>query len=76
MADKIFLQFAVGGATGDATGRRSSVGSEGSRIVALETLKDQMREAMEKLLKTRSMHGCPINLPFTDVEDVLQRVIY
>jgi len=44
---------------------------------AVEEMEELMAEAKDKLktvLKTRSLRGCPFNIPFTDVEDVLVRV--
>lgn len=67
-----------------SAGRRNSAGSvDGNNSnqknakpssASLDVLQEKMREAMKKLLNTRTVHGCPVNFPFTDVEEILQKV--
>ena len=66
-------------------GRRNSAGSVDGNSnnsqnnskpssTSLTVLQEKMRDAMKKLLNTRTVHGCPVNFPFTDVEEILQKV--
>ncbi len=40
----------------------------------MDIVQNIIQSKAKNLLKTRSMHGCPINIPFTDIDDVLARV--
>ena len=70
------MHGALGGDGGVLTGRPASVSSEASSTKAevVEQLKEQAREALKTMLRTRSMLGCPVNLPFTDTDEILYRV--
>jgi hypothetical protein len=41
---------------------------------ALERLQGEARDRMKTLLRTRTLKGCPINLPFTDVDEIVSKV--
>lgn len=41
---------------------------------ALEKLQSDARERMRTLLRTRTLKGCPINVPFTDVDEIVNKV--
>lgn len=41
---------------------------------SLDILKTEVKDAMKTLLRTRTLRGCPINIAFTDVEEVLSKV--
>lgn len=43
---------------------------------SLDILKTEVKDSMKTLLRTRILRGCPINIPFTDADEVLTKVIY
>ena len=42
---------------------------------AIDILKTEVKDAMKTLLRTRTLRGCPFNMQFTDVEEVLAKVL-
>lgn len=40
----------------------------------VEEIQQQIRDRMKTIFKTRILTGCPINVPFSDVDDVMQKV--
>ena len=41
----------------------------------LDKIQNETKEAMKTILRTRTLRGCPFNIPFTDVEAILVQVI-
>jgi hypothetical protein len=60
-------------------GRRPSVDTgplytQGEVGGAVQVLQGMARDRMKTILRTRSLRGCPLNMPFTDVEELLAKV--
>jgi hypothetical protein len=49
--------------------------TQGEMGQAVEALQSEAKSRMRTILRTRSLRGCPVNIPFTDVEDVVTQVI-
>ena len=54
----------------------SSISGKLDYAGALEKLQSDARERMRTLLRTRTLKGCPINLPFTDVDEIVNKVSF
>lgn len=77
-----------GGALGAAsTGRRARESSRSADVAVasssgsidglgqgLERLQEQIKDKMKTIFRTRTLTGCPINLPFCDLDDVMTKV--
>lgn len=46
-----------------------------SDIRPSDVLQNLIRSKMKPLLKTRTLRGYPLNMPFTDIDEVLAKVI-
>lgn len=56
--------------------RGSGASITGSGAEALELLEKELESRMKTVLRTRVFRGCPLNLAFTDVDEVLSKVSY
>lgn len=71
-----------GGTSPDGEAPRTSTIERGGAKVrtaddynsALERLQSDARDRMKTLLRTRTLKGCPVNLPFTDVDEIVNKV--
>lgn len=41
---------------------------------SLADIQEEMKEKMQKILRSRTMKGIPLNMPFTDVDEALAKV--
>jgi hypothetical protein len=41
---------------------------------SLKLLQEEVNSKMATILRTRTLRGCPINIPFSDIEDVMSQV--
>jgi hypothetical protein len=60
----------------DSTVRSSNNARYGRGPVGVEVLQQEVRDKMRSLLRTRNLTGCPLNIPFKDVEDVIANVSF
>jgi hypothetical protein len=56
-------------------GRMSAAGVNTAEISnGLDLLQDEIRKRLQSLLRTRILRGFPINIPFTDVDEIITQV--
>ena len=64
----------VGGVGGVGVGITGTSNLQTEAGEATEILQLLARDRMEKILGTRALKGCPLNIPFTDIEDIVAKV--
>lgn len=58
----------------DASSLRSSSFNEGGAVVAVDIIQQEIKSRLKTILRTRTLRGFPLNISFTDIDDVIVQV--
>lgn len=71
----VFVRFSAGNVSaGDDPDAAPQVSSGAVGAAALQALEQFGKTKLRAILRTRKLCGAPINLAFTDVDDIVQKV--